>query len=153
VDAVEIIPILKKIGEVSKLVVVKQWRPPTGNYIIELPAGLVDAKENPMTAALRELREEAGYVGKVIDAEDTIETIFGMANSNTTSQMISGEIDGNLAENLSPQKELGEGEFTEVILIPMDKIMTILKDYKQKGCGIDGKIWLLAYGMHLQNNL
>jgi ADP-ribose pyrophosphatase len=85
---VEIIPILKTSSEGSKLVVIKQWRPPTGKYIIELPAGnisrefnikgLVDANETPSSAAIRELKEETGYVGKVIDAEDSFETIFGL---------------------------------------------------------------------------
>lgn len=36
--------------------------------MIEVPAGLVDPGENPEQAALRELKEETGYVGKVTES-------------------------------------------------------------------------------------
>ncbi|KAJ3928006.1 MAG: NUDIX hydrolase domain-like protein, partial [Lentinula lateritia] len=39
-------------------VVVEQYRPPIGKFIIELPAGLVDEGETPEQAAIRELEEE-----------------------------------------------------------------------------------------------
>jgi ADP-ribose pyrophosphatase len=32
---------------------------------LEFPSGLIDANEKPEEAALRELKEETGYVGKV----------------------------------------------------------------------------------------
>jgi len=153
VDAVEIVPILRKKGEISKLVVIKQFRPPTGKYIIELPSGLVDAKEDIVTAALRELREETGFVGTIVDKEQSFELFLGMAISNTTSQVCAVDIDGDLPENMNPIQELDEGEFAQVILIPTDKIIETLKEFKNQGLGIDGKIWLLAYGMQLGRRL
>jgi 8-oxo-dGTP pyrophosphatase MutT (NUDIX family) len=35
--------------------------------VIELPAGLIDAGETPEQAAVRELKEETGYVGHVLE--------------------------------------------------------------------------------------
>jgi 8-oxo-dGTP pyrophosphatase MutT (NUDIX family) len=42
----------------------KQFRPPAHAVAIEVPAGLVDEGETAEQAAVRELREETGYVGK-----------------------------------------------------------------------------------------
>jgi len=43
----------------------KQFRPPVGKVCIEVPAGLIDEGETPEEAAVRELKEETGYVGEV----------------------------------------------------------------------------------------
>ena len=42
--------------------IVEQFRPPMGQSTVEFLAGLIDKDELPETAALRELREETGYV-------------------------------------------------------------------------------------------
>ena len=44
----------------DKIVLVKQYRYPIGDYIYELPAGLVDDDEDVLTAAKREMFEETG---------------------------------------------------------------------------------------------
>ena len=43
----------------------KQFRPPVNAVCIEIPAGLIDAGETAEQCALRELKEETGYVGRV----------------------------------------------------------------------------------------
>lgn len=45
----------------GKVVLVRQWRQPLGDFTLELPSGGVDAGEEPETAARRELFEETGY--------------------------------------------------------------------------------------------
>jgi len=77
-DAVVIVPLLKRPyadaassnsedddekGTLDTLLV-EQFRPPVGKATLEFPAGLIDAGETPEQAALRELREETGYVGE-----------------------------------------------------------------------------------------
>jgi len=47
----------------------KQFRPPVGKVVIEIPAGLVDAGESGDETAVRELKEETGYVGRVVKPE------------------------------------------------------------------------------------
>lgn len=44
---------------------IRQFRPPINAICIEIPAGLVDEGETPEQAAIRELKEETGYVGEV----------------------------------------------------------------------------------------
>lgn len=47
----------------------RQFRPPAGRVVIEFPAGLVDPNETLEECALRELREETGYVGELVGGE------------------------------------------------------------------------------------
>lgn len=55
--AVAIIPLL----DTDKLVLVKQYRHPTRETLIELPAGTLEEGETPLACAKRELLEETGY--------------------------------------------------------------------------------------------
>ena len=65
VDAVAILAVLKDSSNDPKTIIVRQYRPPLDAYTIELPAGLIDEGETYAKAALRELKEETGYVGVV----------------------------------------------------------------------------------------
>lgn len=44
----------------GKLIMIRQWRPGAEGEILELPAGGINPEEDPMDAAVRELREETG---------------------------------------------------------------------------------------------
>jgi 8-oxo-dGTP pyrophosphatase MutT (NUDIX family) len=48
-----------------RILLQKQWRPPVNQIVIEFPAGLMDPDETPEACAIRELKEETGYVGEV----------------------------------------------------------------------------------------
>ena len=56
-DGASVMPIL----EDGRIVMIRQHRQAVGYPIWEFPAGRVDAGETPAEAAIRELREEAGY--------------------------------------------------------------------------------------------
>jgi ADP-ribose pyrophosphatase len=45
------------------LLLQKQYRAPLDKITIEVPAGLIDEGETPEECAVRELREETGFVG------------------------------------------------------------------------------------------
>lgn len=51
-----------------EIILQKQYRPPVDKVCIEVPAGLVDEGETAEQAAVRELKEETGYVGKVTES-------------------------------------------------------------------------------------
>ena len=62
IDGVGIVAILQKPSG-PELLLQKQFRPPINKVVIEVPAGLVDEGEQAEESAVRELREETGYVG------------------------------------------------------------------------------------------
>eukprot|EP01087_Luapelamoeba_hula_P000414 TRINITY_DN10304_c0_g1_i1.p1 TRINITY_DN10304_c0_g1~~TRINITY_DN10304_c0_g1_i1.p1 ORF type:complete len:229 (-),score=47.66 TRINITY_DN10304_c0_g1_i1:27-713(-) len=145
VDAVEIIAILKRSGQSNQLVLVRQFRPPAGSYCIELPAGLCDTSEQPEVTALRELKEETGYVGTVVDVGCSM--MLGMALASTTSAVVTVTIDGDKEENINPVAELDGEEDIEVFLAPIESLKAYLEGCKEKGDVVDGKIWLIAHSL------
>lgn len=56
--------VLVPLDREGRLLMVRQYRHPTGRWLLELPAGGVDESDvSPEAAALRELREETGHRG------------------------------------------------------------------------------------------
>ncbi len=55
--AVAIVPLLDH----ETLVLVRQYRQPVGDALLEIPAGTLDSSEDPADCARRELVEEIGY--------------------------------------------------------------------------------------------
>src|ERR1700683_5479821 len=50
----------------GKILLVKQYRYPVGEFTFEMPAGKLSAGEDPLECVKRELEEEAGYRAKRI---------------------------------------------------------------------------------------
>lgn len=75
VDGVGIIAILEK-ADGPEIILQRQFRPPIDQVCIELPAGLIDEGESVETCALRELREETGYVGNVVEGSASVSPLM-----------------------------------------------------------------------------
>jgi len=65
------------IKDDGKIILVKQFRYPLQNTLIELPAGKLDKDEDPLVCATRELEEETGYKAKEIKKLGKIYTAPG----------------------------------------------------------------------------
>lgn len=81
--------ILKNHKEVSaivpfessgKVILVKQFRYPVGEEILEIPAGLIEKDESPLACARRELLEETAYQAKNFKKIATFYTTPGYSN-------------------------------------------------------------------------
>lgn len=57
-EGVVIYPVMKE--DPGKIIMIRQYRYPLGDYLYELPAGLIDEGETPDMAAVREMKEETG---------------------------------------------------------------------------------------------
>jgi ADP-ribose pyrophosphatase len=56
------------INEYDKMIFVRQYRHAVGKSLLEIPAGLLDSEdETPESCAIRELKEETGYIAIAID--------------------------------------------------------------------------------------
>lgn len=64
----------------GSLVLVRQYRHPTKEHVLELPAGKLDPGEDPMVCAGRELEEETGYRASKLTKLTAILTTPGFCN-------------------------------------------------------------------------
>ncbi|KAF2845523.1 hypothetical protein T440DRAFT_543907 [Plenodomus tracheiphilus IPT5] len=133
-----------------RIVLQKQWRPPVNATVIEVPAGLMDPGETPEECAIRELKEETGYVGAVV-SDRTFQITPIMFNDpgfcNTNLRMIHVTVDLSRPENKTPQAELEENEFIETFSVPLKDLWGECIKFEQQGYAIDARVGTLAEGI------
>jgi len=59
--------VIAALKENGNLLMIRQFRKPVEDVVFEVPAGKIDPGEEPVDAALRELKEETGYSAKTIE--------------------------------------------------------------------------------------
>ncbi len=115
----------------------KQFRPPMGRDVIELPAGLVEAGESMEDAARRELIEETGWAAGKLEflAEGPIST-----GASTES------LRAYLCTELKHVGKNGgdDNEIIEVIEVPLAEAQEFLRNAQLKGLLVDLKVFGLV---------
>ncbi|KAE8370316.1 NUDIX hydrolase domain-like protein [Aspergillus caelatus] len=145
-DGVSIVATLNK-STGPELVLLKQYRPALDKVVIEIPGGLIEPGETAEQCALRELKEETGFVG---EAERTSRTLFnspGFCNNNF--KLVYVNVDLSLPENQNPSPELEEEEFIEVFTLPMKSLFLEIKRLEKEGFAIETRVVALAEGLEL----
>lgn len=51
----------------DRLLLIEEWRHPSQVHMLDIPGGWLEENEPPITAALREFREETGYVAEDLE--------------------------------------------------------------------------------------
>ncbi|KAI5777679.1 NUDIX hydrolase domain-like protein [Geopyxis carbonaria] len=150
-DGVGIIAILNSPSTPPSLLLQKQFRPPVDAICIEVPAGLIDAGETPSECAVRELREETGYVGVVREGEKGVSCLMyndpGMCNTNTV--LVHVDIDLEKPENKEPKPQLEDGEFIECFTVPLARLWEECKVWEKKGWAVDARVATMAEGIEV----
>lgn len=154
IDGVGVVAILKDPSNPNaepRILLQKQWRPPVDATVIEIPAGLIDPKESPETCAIRELKEETGYVGQAMDSGFGISPVMfndpGFCNTNL--RMIHLTVDLSDPANQNPQPELEDNEFIETFSVPLKELWAECRKFEQEGYAIDARVGTLAEGFEL----
>ena len=112
--AVCLIPILPD----EKIALVKQYRYPVLNHMIELPAGKIDRNELPAECAERELEEEIGYRANKITYLTKIHPAVGFANEKMWIY---------LAEDLEKTtSKLDEDEFLDFFPLRLEEALEMI---------------------------
>ncbi|MGM0472060.1 MAG: NUDIX hydrolase [Bacillota bacterium] len=107
-EAVAVVPYL---AETEEVIMVRQFRYPVGEILLELPAGLVELNEDVKKSARRELEEETGYKCGALKRIGSFYTSPGFCDE---------KIHLYLAQDLSQhQQQLDEDEFLELVKVPL----------------------------------
>ncbi|PSL14396.1 ADP-ribose diphosphatase [Marinobacterium halophilum] len=102
------------INEYNQVVLIREYAAGLDDYVLTLPKGLIDPGEDALTAANRELQEEAGFAA---DQLTFIKQLTAAPN------YMGHRIDVILARSLSVSKLEGdEPEPLEVVLWPLDNL-------------------------------
>jgi len=108
--------------EEDKVILVKQHRFPHG-YILEIPAGTLEKKEEPIKCAFRELEEETGYKAKKMIPLITYYPSIGYNTEKIHCFVASG------LKKIADLK-LDEDEILSVVKIDLKKLLTMIKTGK-----------------------
>lgn len=112
--AVAAVPLL----EDGRVILVRQFRYPTGLVLLEIPAGKMDRGEQPEDAVRRELAEEIGYEPK---------TIHHLTSIWTTPAFTDEVIHLYLATDLQPCATRPDpDEFLEVVFMSKAELLAAL---------------------------
>ncbi|KAJ3184640.1 nudix hydrolase-like protein [Geranomyces variabilis] len=164
-DAVDVVAVVNpskspaRFPAEATILLVLQFRPATRKWTLEFPSGLcekltgvgdglVDPGESPRVAALRELREETGYVGVISSVGPPIAYEPGITSS--CSRMVLAKIDPDTAENATPQPAREADEWSlKTVAVPMagllDSLNGLAKDLPE--LRIDSRLYSFAAGL------
>ncbi|GLE00194.1 hypothetical protein PINS_up008921 [Pythium insidiosum] len=146
-DAVVVFPFLTQVEAPTQVVLIRQFRPPVGQWVVELPAGLIDDDERPEQAARRELLEETGYTAtRVLHIGPPMVNDQGLTNGKC--QLVLVEVQRGAQTEETPEQHLEDDEMIQVLVAPLDGLVPWLMERRQShGDAIDARLYSYALGL------
>ncbi|MCM3747333.1 NUDIX hydrolase [Paenibacillus pasadenensis] len=117
----------------GKLLTVGQYRKPMDKYQVEIPAGKLDAGEDPAVCAARELKEETGITAASVRLVDAFYTSPGFADEKVYLYVAEGLEQG--------ESQPDEDEELHVEALTMEQA----EDYIERGLIGDAKTLMAVY--------
>jgi len=124
----------------DELVLVEEFRPSVDAPVLSLPAGLSgdESPEEPLAAAIRELREETGY------AADALELLGrGPGSAGASSELVTFFV-ARGARRRGPQAE-ADRRLLRVHVVPLVGLLAWTREQEAAGTLVDPKIWAGLY--------
>ena len=133
--------IIPRLVPGDDFILIRQFRPPAGRYMIEFPAGLIEPGETPESTAVRELYEETGYHGKIEKVIPPCYNSPGMSGETVTMVVMTVE-KADFPE--IPENHQEESEDIETIIVNRADLPAFVEKSIARGDGIDARIAVFA---------
>ncbi|AKI97219.1 NUDIX domain-containing protein [Kosmotoga pacifica] len=111
--AVAVVPVFE-----DKVVLVKQFRFPVNEELLEIPAGKLEEGEDPYDCAIRELKEETGFVAQEIQKIGELYTSPGFSDEKIHIFL------ARVVPYGEPEPDFGE--FIEKVELPFQDIVKLI---------------------------
>lgn len=108
----------------KEIILVRQFRWGIDDFSLELPGGIVDPKEDPMEAGVREFKEETGYIGSDCVSLGTCLPNPAMLNNHCHFIFIDNMELSSSGTNWDQHEEI------EVIALPESEVANWVKEGK-----------------------
>jgi ADP-ribose pyrophosphatase len=137
----KVVTIICKAKGSPKYLFISQPRVPVNKACIAFPAGLVDAGESAETAALRELKEETGYDGKVLGTSTLMPKSAGLTSESEV--VVYCEVDPAAAGKTGME----QSEDIQHFWLTPAAFMKMVAEMDQKTTAVESNCWIYMAGL------